>query len=219
MSAPRLPYRDRSHAGRVLAEHLTRYRDAQGLLVLGLPRGGVPVAHEVAQALAAPLDVFVVRKLGYPGHEEYAIGAIAAGGVRIMKVPPGLQLSPDAVEKVAAREQVELERREALFRGQAPPLQVEGRTVILVDDGLATGATMEAAALALRRMGPRYLCMAVPVGAREGCEGLRAHADELVCPAQPEPFRAVSLWYQDFPQTGDAQVRQLLALHQRPVAA
>jgi len=219
MNPPGLPYRDRSHAGRVLADQLIRYRDEQGLLVLGLPRGGVPVAHEVALALAAPLDVFVVRKLGLPGHEEYAIGAIAAGGVRIMKVPPGLQLSAEAVEKVAAREQVELERREALFRGQAPPLQVQGRTVILVDDGLATGATMEAAALALRRMGPRHLCIAVPVGARASCEALRAHADELVCPAQPEPFRAVSLWYQEFPQTDEAEVRQLLARHQRPVAA
>lgn len=214
MNGGELPFRDRSHGGRVLAAQLANYRGAPGLLVLGLPRGGVPVAHEVARELAAPLDVFIVRKLGYPGHPEFAMGAIASGGVRVMKVLPGLRPSDQAIEEVVADEMEELRRRELLYRGTRPPPDLHGRTVIVVDDGLATGATMEAAVQALRRQAPREVCVAVPVGARDSCEALAALADRVVCPAQPEPFRAVSLWYRDFPQTSDEEVRQLLAEHE-----
>jgi putative phosphoribosyl transferase len=215
MNGPRLPYADRLEAGRVLADHLAGYRGSPGLLVLGLPRGGVPVAHEVARALSAPLDVFIVRKLGYPGHPEFAMGAIASGGVRVMKVLPGLEPSQHAIEQIAAGEQEELKRREVLYRGGRPPLVVRGRTVIVVDDGLATGATMEAAVQALRRQGPLHVCVAVPVGAPDSCQTLAALADRVVCPAQPESFRAVSLWYRDFPQTDDDEVRRLLAEHEQ----
>jgi predicted phosphoribosyltransferase len=211
MNGTDLPYRDRSQAGRVLAAQLSDWRGAPGLLVLGLPRGGVPVAHEVARALAAPLDVFIVRKLGYPGHPEFAMGAIASGGVRVMKVLPGMRPSDQAIEEVVADEMEELRRREVLYRGTRAPPELRGRTVIVVDDGLATGATMEAAVQALRRHHPRQICVAVPVGARDSCATLAALADKVVCPAQPEPFRAVSLWYRDFPQTSDEEVRQLLA--------
>ena len=209
-SLPR-PYRDRAHAGQVLAEALAPYRGRPGLLVLALPRGGVPVAYPVARALGAPLDVFIVRKLGYPGQEEVAMGAIASGGVCVMKVPAGLPLPPGAVEEATRRERAELERREALYRGERPPLHLDGRTVLVVDDGLATGATMEAAVRALRQLGPAHLCVAVPVGAASTCDALRPLVDALVCPAQPEPFHAVSLWYRDFPQTPDSEVRELLA--------
>jgi predicted phosphoribosyltransferase len=209
-----LPYRDRSQAGRALAAQLSDLRDAPGLLVLGLPRGGVPVAHEVANALSAPLDVFIVRKLGYPGHPEFAMGAIASGGVRVMKVLPGMRPSDQAIEEVVADEMEELRRREVLYRGRRPAPALRGRSVIVVDDGLATGATMEAAVQALRRHEPRLICVAVPVGARDSCETLATLADKVVCPAQPEPFRAVSLWYRDFPQTSDEEVRQLLAEHE-----
>ena len=209
-----LPYRDRSQAGRALAAQLSDLRDAPGLLVLGLPRGGVPVAHEVANALHAPLDVFIVRKLGYPGHPEFAMGAIASGGVRVMKVLPGMRPSDQAIEEVVADEMEELRRREVLYRGRRPAPALRGRSVVVVDDGLATGATMEAAVQALRRHEPRLICVAVPVGARDSCETLATLADKVVCPAQPEPFRAVSLWYRDFPQTSDEEVRQLLAEHE-----
>lgn len=214
MSWQDLPYRDRSHAGRALAAQLSDLRDAPGLLVLGLPRGGVPVAHEVANALAAPLDVFIVRKLGYPGHPEFAMGAIASGGVRVMKVLPGMRPSEQAIEEIVADEMEELRRREVLYRGRRPPPALRGRSIVVVDDGLATGATMEAAVQALRRHEPRQICVAVPVGARDSCETLAALADKVVCPAQPEPFRAVSLWYRDFPQNSDEEVRQLLAEHE-----
>jgi putative phosphoribosyl transferase len=210
MNDIRLPFRDRHHAGQVLAEALADYQGRPGLLVLALPRGGVAVAYEVAQALHAPLDVFVVRKLGFPGHEEYAMGAIASGGVRVMTPMPGLHVSMEDIERVAAREQEELQRRERLYRGDSPPATIAGRTVIVVDDGLATGATMRAAAMAIRQQGPLHLCVAVPVGARESCEWLQEVADEVVCPAKPEPFRAVGLWYRDFPQASDEEVHRLL---------
>lgn len=205
-----LPFRDRRHAGQVLAQRLQHWRDRPGLLVLALPRGGVPVGDEVARALDAPLDVLVVRKLGAPWHPEFAIGALASGGVRVLQ--PEADTVPDAVlEQVVRREQAELERRERLYRGARPPASVAGRSVILVDDGLATGATMQAAAEAVRVQKPAALCVAVPVGAADSCRTLAEVADEVVCAETPEPFRAVSLWYRDFPQTGDEEVRSLLA--------
>jgi predicted phosphoribosyltransferase len=213
MSGVRMPYRDRAQAGRVLAGELQEYRGAPGLLVLGLPRGGVPVADEIARSLGAALDVFIVRKLGYPGHPEFAMGAIASGGVRVMKVVPGLEPTDQEIERVAAQEEAELRRRETLYRGERPPLELRDRTILVVDDGLATGATMEAAVRALRKHSPRHVCVAAPVGARDSCETLASIADRLVCPAQPEPFRAVSLWYDHFPQTDDEEVRQILAAH------
>lgn len=217
MSTVHLPFRDRHHGGQVLADYLAHYRDEPDLLVLALPRGGVAVGYEVAQALNAPLDVFVVRKLGFPGHEEYAMGAIATGGVRVMNDLPGLSVSDEQIERAVVREQAELQRRERLYRDEAQPVPIRDRTVIVVDDGLATGATMRAAAEAIRKQGPRHLCVAVPVGARDSCEALSRLADAVVCPATPEPFHAVGLWYQDFPQTSDDEVRQLLeqahALH------
>ena len=205
-----LPMRDRRHAGKVLADKLAHYAGQANLLVLGLPRGGVPVAFEVAQALQAPLDVFVVRKLGLPGHEEYAMGAIASGGVRVMTPLHGLDVAPSKIARVVAREQDELVRREQLYRGQRLPLGIEGRTVIVVDDGLATGASMRAAVMAIRQQRPARLVAAVPVGARDSCQALREEADEVVCAAMPHPFRAVGLWYKDFPQTPDEEVIALL---------
>lgn len=210
MSHIQLPFRDRHQAGQVLADHLAHYRDEPDLLVLALPRGGVAVGYEVAQALNAPLDVFVVRKLGFPGHEEFAMGAIATGGVRVMNELPGLYVSDEQIECAVAREQAELQRREHLYRGDVQPVPIRGRTVIVVDDGLATGATMRAAAEAIRKQGPRHLCVAVPVGARDSCEALSHVADAVVCPATPEPFHAVGLWYHDFPQASDDDVHQLL---------
>jgi len=210
MAGESLPYRDRTEAGQVLARQLESYRGAPGLIVLGLPRGGVPVAAEVARHLSAPLDVFIVRKLGHPLHGEYAIGAIASGGVRVLKDVPVLPVPGRSLEAIEARERQELARREALYRGSRPPLRVDGATVLVVDDGLATGATMEAAVQALRQLRPAHLCVAVPVGSIEACEALQAMADRVVCPARPEHFRAVSLWYRHFPQTGDEEVQQLL---------
>jgi erythromycin esterase-like protein/predicted phosphoribosyltransferase len=205
-----LPLNDRRHAGRVLAEKLAHHAGQDNLLVLGLPRGGVPVAFEVAQALQAPLDIFVVRKLGLPGHEEYAMGAIASGGVRVMTPLNGLDVAPSDIAGVVAREQDELVRREQLYRGQRPPIGIEGRTVIVVDDGLATGASMRAAVLAIRQQRPARLVVAVPVGAQDSCQALRDEADEVVCAAMPHPFRAVGLWYKTFPQTSDEEVIALL---------
>jgi putative phosphoribosyl transferase len=205
-------FRDRVEAGRVLARKLERYRGEPGLLVLALPRGGVPVGFELAQALEAPLDVFVVRKLGAPGQEELAVGAIARG-VQVLNdnVVEALGLDAAAIERAAAAEQQELARRERLYRGDRRTVDVEDRTVILVDDGLATGATMRAGALALRAQRPRRLVLAVPVAAAQTCELLRADADELVCASTPEPFVAVGAWYDDFSQTTDDEVRGLLA--------
>lgn len=205
-----LPLRDRRHAGQVLAGALAGWRGEPGLLVLALPRGGVAVGYEVARALEAPLDIFVVRKLGVPGHEEYAMGAIASGGVRVMNPMPGLHVDALALQQVIDREQAELARREAHYRDGRPAQPLQGRTVIVVDDGLATGSTMRAAVAAIRRHQPARIIVAAPVGARDTCEALRGVADEVVCPYTPEPFRAVGVWYEQFPQASDEEVRELL---------
>ena len=206
-------FRDRTDAGRRLAEKLAQYANRPGVVVLGLPRGGVPVAFEVARALHAPLDVFLVRKLGFPGKEELAMGAVASGGVRVMNesLLRRLHVSDAMMEEVTARELRELERRERAYRGGRPPLPVAGRTVILVDDGLATGASLRAGASALRRLEPARIVAAVPVGASETCEQFRDVVDEIVCAETPEPFWAVGNWYEDFSQTTDEEVRGLLA--------
>ncbi len=209
-------YHDRYDAGRTLARLLMDHAGARDVLVLALPRGGVPVGYEVARALHAPLDIFLVRKLGVPGHEELAMGAIASGGVRVLnpRVVDQLRIPQSAIDRVAEREQAELERRERAYRGDRPPPRVEGCDVILVDDGLATGSTMRAAAAALKAMRPRRLVVAVPVAAAETCDELRAEVDEVVCALTPEPFYAVGLWYEDFSQTTDEEVRELLAAAQ-----
>ena len=206
-------YRDRTEAGRRLAAELTDYADRPDVLVLALPRGGVPVAYEVAKALRAPLDIFLVRKLGVPGHEELAMGAIATGGVRVLNEDVMRYISiPDAtIDAVAAKEQRELERREKLYRGDRPAPDVKGKTVILVDDGLATGSTMRAAAAALRQQKPARIVVAVPVSAVQTCDEYRMGVDEIVCAVTPEPFHAVGMWYEDFSQTTDEEVRDLLA--------
>jgi putative phosphoribosyl transferase len=206
------PFQDRSEAGRRLARDLGDYAGRDDVIVLALPRGGVPVAYEVARELGAPLDVFLVRKLGVPGHEELGMGAIASGGVRLVneEVARQLGLSEDDIARVAADEQKELERRERAYRGARPDPRVEGRTVILVDDGLATGSTMRAAAVAMRAQDPARLVVAVPVAAPETCDALREEVDELVCTLTPGSFRAVGAWYRDFEQTSDEEVRELL---------
>jgi predicted phosphoribosyltransferase len=206
-------FRDRVHAGRELAGLLAHYAHRPDVIVLGLPRGGMPVAAEVARALGVPFDVFLVRKLGVPGHEELAFGAIAQGGVQVLNnsLIADLDLPPSAVEHVAARERTELERRDELYRGGRPFPILHDRTVILIDDGLATGATMEAAVIALRRLHPAWVVVAAPVGARETCDRLSGIGDEVVCAATPAPFDAVGLWYEDFSQTTDEEVRALLA--------
>jgi putative phosphoribosyl transferase len=212
MTADAPIYRDRRHAGRVLGEALAAWAGRNDVTVLALPRGGVPVAFEVAQALQAPLDVFVVRKLGVPGHSEYAMGAIASGGVRVLdeEVVRTLRIPEPAVEAVVQQEQAELARREALYRdGRAPP-PLQGRTLIVVDDGLATGSTMRAAVRALRAQAPAAIVAAAPTGSVSACELLRAEADTVVCPSTPEPYRAVGCWYADFEQTSDNEVRSLL---------
>lgn len=206
-------FRDRTEAGRRLAERLTAYADRPDVLVLALPRGGVPVAYEVARALRAPLDVFLVRKLGVPGYEELAMGAVATGGVRVLndQIVAGLRIPDDVIEAVTEAEQQELARRERVYRGDRPPPDVRHRTVILVDDGLATGATMQAAIKALRALPPARIVVAVPTGSPETCEQLKAQADDVICAITPEPFHAVGRWYEDFTQTTDEQVRELLA--------
>jgi predicted phosphoribosyltransferase len=206
-------FRDRRDAGRLLASKLTRYANRPDVLVLALPRGGVPVAYEVAQALGAPLDVFLVRKLGVPGHEELAMGAVATGGVRVLnhQVVAGLGISDEVIDAVTAREQQELARREGLYRGDRPPPDVRGRTAILVDDGLATGASMHAAIKAMRALQPARIVVAVPAAAPETCSELRAEVDDVICAVTPVPFHAVGLWYEDFSQTNDDEVRELLA--------
>jgi putative phosphoribosyl transferase len=205
-------FRDRLDAGVQLAAELAPYVNDPAVLVLGLPRGGVPVAYEVAKALHAPLDVFVVRKLGVPGHRELAMGAIASGGVRVLNrdVIESLQISAPIIDAVAAYEQRELERQQRAYRGDVPFPNLAGRTVIIVDDGLATGSTMRAAVRALRQSGPVRVVVAVPVGAAETCRSLRDEADEVVCTTVPQDFHAVSLWYNEFSQTTDQEVRSLL---------
>jgi predicted phosphoribosyltransferase len=202
---------DRRDAGRQLAAKLSGYADDPSVVVLGLPRGGVPIAYEVAGALHAPLDVLVVRKLGVPGHRELAMGAIASGGLRVLNadVTNGLKISPAEVEAVAARELLELERQQRAYRGNAPFPELAGRTVIVVDDGLATGSTMRAAVRALRQSGPKRIIIAAPVAASETARSLREEAD-VVCLSTPAEFQAVSTWYEDFSQTSDEEVRQLL---------
>jgi erythromycin esterase-like protein/predicted phosphoribosyltransferase len=214
-------FRDRIEAGRLLAEHLRRYAGRDDLVVLGLPRGGVPVAFEVAHALEAPLDIFLVRKLGVPGHEELALGAIATGGTRVLnkQLIESLDIPPVWIEAIDAKERRELERRERAYRGERPPPDVAGKTVILVDDGLATGSTMLAAVHAIRADDPARVVVAVPVADPEVCAGLRSVADEVVCLSTPQPLQAVGLWYQDFSQTADDEVRELLARARRPQPA
>lgn len=206
-------FSDRNQAGQLLGRELARRFSAKDdLIVLALPRGGVPVGAEVARALDAPLDVFIVRKLGVPGHEELAMGAIASGGVRVINrdVLGWIQLSQKAIDEVAAREQQELERREREYRGSRPPLDVRGKTVIVVDDGLATGSTMRAAVAALKKMNPRTIAVAVPVAASQTCDEFRSEGIDIVCLRTPEPFQAVGLWYDDFSQTTDEEVHDLL---------
>jgi predicted phosphoribosyltransferase len=205
-------YRDRRDAGRALAAKLAGYAGRPDLLVLALPRGGVPVGYEVARALGAPLDVFLVRKLGVPGHEELAMGAIATGGVRVLNedVVQALDLSDEVIEAAARDQQRELERRERLYRGGRPLPDVSGRIVFLVDDGLATGTTMRAAVAALRQLEPAHIVVAVPVASPDVCREFREEVADTVCARTPEPFYAVGLWYADFTQTTDDEVRELL---------
>jgi len=208
-----LEFADRHAAGRALAERMNQFAGRTDVVVLALPRGGVPVAYEVAQELHAPLDVFVVRKLGVPGHEELAMGAIASGDVRVFnqEVLDWYRLSDADVDAVARRERAELERREELYRDGRPLTPIEGRIVILIDDGLATGSTMRAAVEAVRRLKPSRIVVAVPVGAQDTCEQFRQIADDVVCVLSPASFSAVGQWYQDFSQTTDDEVRHLLA--------
>jgi predicted phosphoribosyltransferase len=204
-------FRDRADAGRRLAERLAHLR-GEDAVVLALPRGGVPVAAPVAHALGAPLDLFLVRKLGVPGHEELAMGAIASGGVRVLNEDDvsSLNVGRAEIERVAVREGEELERRARAYRGARPSPELRGRVVVLVDDGLATGASMRAAVTAVRQLQPSRVVVAVPVGAPETCLALRALADEVVCVTSPSPFHAVGEWYEDFAQTTDAEVTALL---------
>jgi putative phosphoribosyl transferase len=207
-----LPFRDRADAGRQLAAALNRYAHEPDLLVLALPRGGVPVGYEVASELGAPLDVLVVRKLGTPGQPELAMGAVASGGVRVLNpsIVDVLGIPSSVIDRVAEEELKEVERRERAYRGGRPPAPVENRTVIVVDDGVATGSTFRAALQCVRKGQPRRLIAAFPVGAAETVPQLRALADEVVCLESPEPFLAISLWYSEFPQTSDEEVRALL---------
>jgi putative phosphoribosyl transferase len=213
-------FRDRRDGGRALAKVLSAYANRPDVVVLALPRGGVPVGFEVARALHVPLDVFIVRKLGVPRHEEYAMGAIASGGVRVMneKIVQLLGIPDHAIEAVARAEQKELERRERLYRDARPALDVKGHTVILVDDGLATGATMLAAVKALQAMRPARLVVAVPTASAETCADMRHEADDVICATTPEPFHAVGLWYHDFEQTSDEEVHALLEQAEHDVA-
>ena len=204
---------DRAAAGRLLAEKLTQYAGRDDVIVLGLPRGGVPVAYEVARALRVPLDVFIVRKLGVPGFEELAVGAIASGGVRVLNedVARALPNADEIIESITKREMIEMERREEKYRDGRPAPELQGKTVILIDDGLATGATMRAAVKALRKRGAAKIVVAVPVGPPDTCKEFEDEADEVVCASAPEFFQAVGQYYEDFSQTSDEEVRDLLA--------
>ena len=206
-------FRDRRDAGRRLAAKLSAYANRSGVMVLALPRGGVPVGYEVAQALGAPLDVFVVRKLGVPDCEEVAMGALASGGVRVLNrdLIEQIGIPDDLIDAVTAHEQAELARRERLYRGGRLPPDLRGSAVLLVDDGLATGATMQAAVEALRKLAPARIVVAVPIGSRAACEEMRKTADEVICAMTPEPFRSVGRWYETFEQATDQEVRDLLA--------
>jgi putative phosphoribosyl transferase len=216
-------YHDRADAGRALARRLARYANRPDVLVLALPRGGVPVAYEVARALNVPLDVFLVRKLGVPGQEELAMGAIATGGVRVLNedVVRMLQIPDEVIDSAAETQWRELERRERSYRDDRPLPDVRGRTVILIDDGLATGSSMRAAVAALRQQGPARVVVAVPVASPSACDDFRAEVDDVVCGQTPEPFYAVGSWYEDFTQTADAEVHALLeqAAQQHPAGA
>ena len=206
-------FTDRRQAGQVLAEQLSHFANRSDVVVLALPRGGVPVGYEVARKLRVPLDVFVVRKLGVPGQEELAFGAIASGGVRVLNesIIYSLRLTDAMIERISAREQQELERRERLYRGDRPAPDLTGKTVIIVDDGLATGATMRAAVDAVKCLAAKHIVVAVPVGSRDTCSALRRISDVLcVCAEMPEPFYGVGLWYEDFSQTTDEEVTDLL---------
>lgn len=217
-------FANRTAAGKELAHFLESLRGRGDVLILALPRGGVPVAYEIAKSLALPLDVFLVRKLGVPGHEELAMGAIASGGVRVFnrEILHQFQISEQIIERVASKEEKELERRNRLYRGDAPLPQLKGRIVVVVDDGVATGATMKVAVLALRQAGVVHLIVAVPVGAPDSCALLErgeGHADEVICAHKPEPFYGVGQWYQSFPQTTDQEVQDLLARSSQNVKA
>jgi predicted phosphoribosyltransferase len=205
-------FADRRAAGQALGRALSAFAGPD-VVVLALPRGGVPVGFEVATALGAPLDVLVVRKLGFPGHPEFAMGAIASGGVRVMndEIPPGYLPTPTVIDEVIRAEQQELERRERAYRGHNDLVPVKGRTVLLVDDGLATGTTMRAAVRAVRQLAPSRIVVAVPVASTDACVALRSIADEVLCLRTPEPFNAVGLWYEVFDQTSDDEVARLLA--------
>ena len=207
-------FRNRREAGRLLAQRLSAYSGRSDVMVLALPRGGVPVAYEAAKSLGVPLEVFVVRKLGMPGHEEFAIGAVASGGLVVRRplLIEAYQIPAKIVQRIEAREREELARREMLYGRGGRALRVEGRTVILVNDGLATGSTMHAAVLALRKARPARIVVAVPVASPEAFEGLRVEADEVVTLATPRHFRAVERWYDDFQQTTDKEVLSLLEL-------
>jgi putative phosphoribosyl transferase len=206
-------FSNRAEAGQLLAEKLEKYAGRDDVIVLGLPRGGVPVAYEVARRLRVPLDVFIVRKLGVPGFEELALGAIASGGVRVLNedVVRALPNANELIESVTTRELAELARREQIYRDGRPAPDISGRTVILVDDGLATGATMRAAVAALRQLGAAKIVVAVPVGAADTCREIEQEVDETVCAMAPEWFQAVGQFYEDFSQTSDEEVRELLA--------
>jgi putative phosphoribosyl transferase len=212
MEATMRRFTGRSDAGLALAKELEDYRDRDDVIVLALPRGGVPVGAVVAERLNVPLDIFLVRKLGFPGHEEFAIGAIASGGIRVMN-QAALQMgriSQEEIDEIAAHEEIELERREDEYRGDRPHLKLDGKIIILVDDGLATGSTMRAAVAALRQQNPAKIIVAVPVASADACELLSREADEVLCASIPEPFHAVGLWYEDFAQTTDEEVKELL---------
>jgi putative phosphoribosyl transferase len=206
-------FSNRTAAGQQLADSLLIYADRPDVLVLGLPRGGLPVAYEVARVLHAPLDTCLVRKLGVPGYKELAMGAIASGGVRVLNddVITELRISQQDIEKVAARELKELQRRDRAYRGDRPQPDITDRTVILVDDGIATGSSMRSAIAALKPQHPAALIVAIPVAAQEACTILKTEVEEVVCLMTPKPFHSLSLWYKDFPQTTDKEVRKLLA--------